>query len=309
MIVIADRTRRTNADGFILVAALWIIVALATLASIYAFYLNNTKQTFAANDDRVRAEAMISSSFALIAYRLLSTEKENPSNRGRINFRLGSANVTADFVPETTRIDLNAAPKELLAGLFVALGASSEAASVYADRIDEWRSSRGSQDDDAQSRYRDEGLGYGPPQAPFASVSELWLVRDLPHNMIERIIPYVTIFSGKAGIDLMDTTPTVIAALPGMTADRIKDLLNRRLAAPEDEKALRSLLTPLQTQYLSSKGAVTRTTIDINFDNGRRVEAEGVINITDQSRPPYQILYWRDDLDGAPLQGLAGVSP
>ncbi len=46
----------------------------------------------------------------------------------------------AEFRSEAARIDLNSAPKELLAGLFVGLGAPRPAADSYADRIIGWRS-------------------------------------------------------------------------------------------------------------------------------------------------------------------------
>ncbi len=45
-------------DGFIVVAALWILGALATLASIYSMYVANAATSVAVNDDALRAEAV-----------------------------------------------------------------------------------------------------------------------------------------------------------------------------------------------------------------------------------------------------------
>ena len=44
-------------DGFVLVAVLWILAALATLASIYSSYTVNTAAASLVADDRVQAEA------------------------------------------------------------------------------------------------------------------------------------------------------------------------------------------------------------------------------------------------------------
>src|SRR5205814_2073315 len=51
-------TRRN--DGFIVVAVLWILAALATLASVYAVYVSNTAFSSRVNDDRIQAQGLVS---------------------------------------------------------------------------------------------------------------------------------------------------------------------------------------------------------------------------------------------------------
>ena len=41
-------------EGFIVIAVLWILGALATLVSIYAIYVIDSAASFAAYDDRLR---------------------------------------------------------------------------------------------------------------------------------------------------------------------------------------------------------------------------------------------------------------
>ena len=48
--------RNRNADGFILVAVLWIIAALATLATIFSVYVINSATAFTVHDERLQAE-------------------------------------------------------------------------------------------------------------------------------------------------------------------------------------------------------------------------------------------------------------
>ena len=77
----------------------------------------------------------------------------------------------AEFNSETARIDLNAAPKELLAGLFVGLGAPRASADSYADRIIGWRiDARAGKSRDEPRIYRAAGLTYSPRGAPFQHV-------------------------------------------------------------------------------------------------------------------------------------------
>src|SRR5262245_28170855 len=124
-----------GADGFILVAVLWILGALATLVAVYSIYVSNTALALAVNDDAVRAESLVSASVELAAYQLLKVPTDQRPTRGAFNFRMGRAGVAVDFRSEASRIDLNEAPKELLIGLFAGLGAHPDDAGRYADRI------------------------------------------------------------------------------------------------------------------------------------------------------------------------------
>ena len=195
-------------DGFIIVAVLWILAALAVLASIYSIYVTNTVISLGVNDDRLQAEALVTAGLELTAYQLLAEKAETRPTQGAFRFRLGRSDVAVEFRSEAARIDLNMAPKELLAGLFAGLGARSADAEYYADRIVGWRK-KGEvegQNNEADA-YRTAGMSYGPRQGPFADVSELWLVMGLPPALVERALPFVTVFNGGADIDVIDAAP------------------------------------------------------------------------------------------------------
>ncbi len=284
-------------DGFIIVAVLWILGLLAALVSIYAIYVTNAAVSLSVNDDRVQAGALVSAALELTAYRVTADEKSPPTS-GNFAFRMGRSNVAVGFRSEASRIDLNAASKPLLAGLFTALGARDRDAEYYADRIVGWRSKSDSdgQDNEADA-YRNAGLSYGPRQAPFASVDELWLVLGIPPAMVEHALPFVTVFSGRSSIDVMDAPPEVVAALPGMSPDRLDAVLSQRGAG--NAQSLLGLLGPGQSDASTEGSSATRVTVSIDFDDGRRVGAEAVILPQQNAGRPYRILYWRDDFDGA----------
>ena len=164
---------------------------------------------------------------------------------GQFTARVGAAQLTIVFQTEAARIDLNAAPKELLAGLLVGFGASPLDAGGYADRIIAWRTQAAAQNidtDPENSLYRSAGLSYTPRHAPFTHVSELWLVQGIPPVLIERMLPFVTVFSGKAQVDVVDAAPQVIAALPGMTPEIVQAIVAARDAGTLDRKSLPGLL-------------------------------------------------------------------
>jgi general secretion pathway protein K len=285
----------TGQGGFIVVAVLWILSALAILAVVYALYVNQTAAAFVNQSDRVQAEELALAGVELVVYQLAATPAQ--ASHGSFGFRLGGADVAVNFRPENARIDLNAAPKEVLAGLFFALGASREDADSLADRIIVWRTppTPGTTDTEAQL-YRSAGKNYAPRRGPFQHVNELGLVLGLPSELVNRALPYLTVYSGLAEVNMRDAAPEVLAALPAMTPDILHIMLEQRDAAPLD--VLRTRLGSARYTTVEASKA-NRVTVDVRFDAKRRNHFEIVVlPLVDRDTEPFRILSWRDDLDG-----------
>jgi general secretion pathway protein K len=295
---------RPSSDGFIVVAVLWIIGALATLVAIYAIYVAGVASNISVSDDRLQSEALMTAALELAAIELTPTQGDKGLTHGQFTFRAGHANVVAQFKSESARIDLNQAPKELIAGLFEVLGAAPEQAKNYADNVIAWRTpSRPRSGDNEGSRYLAAGLGYTPRGGPFAHPDELWLVHDLPSDLVERAMPYVTVYSGVADVDALEAAPEVIAAQPGMTSDKLNALLQRRGMADAPSSPARSF-DPTGTSTETSKA--TRVSVDIYFENGRKVRSEAVISVSDSDDTPYRVLSWHDGFDDPMPEQSAG---
>lgn len=286
-------------DGFIVVAVLWMLGALATLASIYAVYVINTATAMGVNDQRVQAEGLMTAALELTTYRLTATDADNRPSRGEFAFRLGRAAVAVDFRSEAGRIDLNSAPKELLAGLFAGLGAKYSNAEYYAERVIGWRTAQDpDQRNEEASAYRTAGLAYGPRQGPFGHVGELTLVLGLPPFLVERALPFVTVFSGRAEVNIVAAAPEVVAAVPGMTADRLYAVLSQVGRGPQNAQFLQRLVGD-QSGITIEAGKTARVAVRMDFDIGHRVRGEAVILLgTNEAGEPFRVLSWRDDFDG-----------
>src|SRR3954453_6800570 len=295
---------RSGDDGFIVVAVLWILAALATLATIFSMYVINTATAFTVHDERLQAEGLARAALELSAYQATAAPQGQMPARGTFLFRLGNALVNAEFMSETARIDLNSAPKELLSGLFAGLGASRSQADGYADRILGWRSPP-PQDNSSNeaANYRTAGMLYGPRGGPFPHTGELALVLGIPEVMVERALPYLTVYSGQPQVAIFNASPQVLAALPGMDPQRLQAILVQRAAAPQNEQTAQALLAMLgagQT-FANAKGSKTlRVTARIAFDSGQRMTSEAVIFLLDSGTGPYRILTWHDDMDDTP---------
>ena len=118
---------------------LWILAALATLASIYSSYTVNTAAASQVADDRVQTEASIRAGVEMAVFRQLAAPEKARPARGGFDMRVGRTGVSVRFRSEGARIDLNAAPADLLTGLFTAVGVDSSRAETFAERIVGWR--------------------------------------------------------------------------------------------------------------------------------------------------------------------------
>jgi general secretion pathway protein K len=286
-----------DARGFIVVAVLWILAALSALVLIYLTYVTNTAVVVAGSTDRVQSEALVSAGVELAAYRLVDSERVRPTS-GTFNARVGAGQLSVTFRSEAARIDLNAAPKGLLAKLIVGLGASEANAASYADRILAWRSATEAGDDDPEnSFYRTMGSAYVPRHAPFPAAEELWLVRGIPPLVVEKMLPFVTVFSNLASVNILDAAPQVVAALPGITPENLQAVLSQRGDPALDP---RSLLAIAGGEGATLAGAnAYRITVGVELVSGRRSGAEVVILLLESGSEPYRVLSWRNASDGS----------
>ena|ERR1700722_2037620 len=286
--------------GFILVVVLWIFAALATLASTYSIYLGNAAFAAQINDDRLRIRNAISTGIELSAYQLLAVPERARPSQGAFTVRLARATIDASFVSEGARVDLNAAPKNLLEGLFAAVGADPSQAANFADRVIGWRKKADptGQNDEVEA-YKAAGLDYAPRQTPFQNVLELPLVLGLPPHIVERVLPLVTVYSGHPEIDIRVAPPEVLAALPNVTTDQLQKVLGARMQSPEDGEALLKLLGSAHALASDKPNPTARVRMQIRLDNGRAARAEVVILVMQNEDEPFRVLSWRDDSDGS----------
>jgi general secretion pathway protein K len=290
-------------DGFIIVAVLWILVALTTLVSIYTVYVINTAHAVGANEDRPRSEALATAALELTAYQADAIEGAKRPTTGNFSFRLGKARVSVDYLSDAARIDLNAAPKPLIAGLFSGLGAPSASAEEFADRIVAWRTSTNAGNASAlavdTAAYRAAGRSYRPRRGPFPHVGELWLVLGMPPDLVSKAMPYLTVYSGRPEINIVDAPPPVIAALPEMSPQRLFSFLNERAAGARGTQLLEALPQAARSAVTLDGSPSMRVSIKIQHDNGRPARVEAVILLLDDAAEPYRVLSWHNDYDDA----------
>jgi general secretion pathway protein K len=286
----------TRQDGFILVAALWMVAALAFLASAYAAYAVRTAPSGALPEERLRAEAAIRAGIDLCAFRQLSWPKAARPDAGAFSAQVGLNRIDVAYRSEAARVDLNAAPRELLAALFARLGAAPAVAGNLADRVVAWRGRLSDSDREREAAiYAKAGLGYRPFGAPFDNPLEIAWLPGMTPELAQRALSYLTIYGGK--LDPFAADPVVLAAVPGLTAAAARTFAALGSRPTRDAGALARIAGSARDYLSADPGNYVRAEIVASVGE-RRVRAEIVLKIPEAGPSPYEIMSWRDDFDG-----------
>src|SRR6516225_9089058 len=89
-------------QGFILVAVLWILSALAVLSAVYSVYVSDAAVAAHVTDDGVNAEAAVRAGVELAAYELTAApESSAPAQPAAATGSSGPAQLTA--APDSSR--------------------------------------------------------------------------------------------------------------------------------------------------------------------------------------------------------------
>jgi len=191
--------RRQDArDGFVLIAVLWILAALAGLIGAYVAYAVTMAQSSDFYLRRIGADAALSGALELAVYDLMRMEPQRRPPEGVLDYRIGDNRAQVRYASEAQRLDLNRASLDSLTSLFVEAGRGGAFSEKYAQRVVAWRQKSGGPGAAMEDlSYRAAGAAYMPRHGSFQSVEELWDVLDIPPDVVVRITPFVTVYGGR----------------------------------------------------------------------------------------------------------------
>jgi len=191
--------------GLALIVVLWAAVLLALIAGGVA-KLSRTDLNLARNlAESTQAELAADSALWTAVHMIINGGPQAWPPDGTVYaWRFGDSEVRVRVTDELGRIDINAAPPELLAALFVAAGTAPEEAAELADAVVEFR----------DQRVEDAGEAR-PSGVPFALTDGLAQIPGLPPELQNRIAEAITVYTGEAWPKLGVTSPLVLAATEG----------------------------------------------------------------------------------------------
>ena len=280
--------------GIALLLVLWVI-SLLTIIALGLTATQRTESTLAGNQltiMRFRAAADAGINWAVLKLltppTVLDEEVEDwiPDGQAR-TWDFAGQRLEIRLFNETSRIDLNTAPRNLLENLLAALELPEDEVSAIADAIEDWRDPddltalNGAEDGD----YEDAGLSYGAKDGPFDSVEELQLVLGVDRDLYRSLVPALTVDSRGNKLDQQFASTLVQAALRGITLDEAE------LKQAEKEALTGDAGT--ESASISRGGPYYRIRVTQLVEDGRGPTMEALVNVGIGGNRPFEVLWKR----------------
>ena len=216
-------------QGVALVLVLWVITLLTVIAGNFAFSMRSEARIAANLLQNAQAQAHADAGVQLAWFQLMKPIGSSgrwEANGASHEFMHDGVAVKVSIQDESGKIDLNAAPEELLKGLFKSAGLDDQASALLTAATLDWRTPgslkrlNGAKEED----YRAAGKNYGPPNAPFETIDELQRVLGMTPELYRKIAPALTIYSSVAPLE-------VLLAIPGVNLAMVEQFMLRRQEA------------------------------------------------------------------------------
>jgi general secretion pathway protein K len=273
-------------NGIILVTVLWLIALLAILAVAASVTFRSFSGVIAVERERLQADGLLTAGLEVAGGLVSSAGEDIPLNDVQSTVTMKTGLVRLRLSDEGGRIDIGQAPAELLTALMRAVGAPNP--DGLAKQIVDWRDDRGTAPANATQSNGDAK----PGAAPFSDVAQLAQVPGMRPEWVAAAAPLTTVFGGPT-INPLTASPSVIAALPGMTGDRVAAFLSARQIYPTDAARLTALLASAQAFVAVKAPQAVSVQLSAVLEDGYAAEAEAVIVCLKGDRAPYRVLSWK----------------
>jgi general secretion pathway protein K len=281
--------------GIALISVLWIIALLTVVAGALSFSVRSeTKLAHNLVATTIARHAAEGGIYLAIDRLLYGTERERQVDRAVYSVSIGEADVRVTVVDEAGKIDLNAAPPELLDGLLRMANVEAWQRRELVDAIQDWRDTddevrlHGAEDPD----YLAANKSYGAKDGDFATVDELQLVLGMSPQLFRKIRTALTVHSHQRGINPAAASRKVLLALPSArddTIDAYVELRERRLANAEPLPE-----PPMIDRRFLAGGAGDTYTIhaEARMRDGVAAELAVTVQLRSSADAPFVILSW-----------------
>jgi general secretion pathway protein K len=278
-------TRTDPRRGAVLMAVLWSISLLAALAMAASVTFRGFAGVMSVDRNRVERDALITAGLEVAAGVILDLGKTTPLIDIERTVALSSGAVNVRLSDEGGRIDVAKAPAELLAAMLRSAGAPPAAAESVAKTIIE---QRGNAPRSVPAAQRPPVLATTHEQA----LSNFGQIAGMRAQWLAAIAPLTTIY-GSETVNVLTAPRAVIAALPGVDANRLEAFLAERRVASSDTTRLTQMLGPAQA-YVSAKpqriAAVELRATLAHSQTNTIAGARAVIAVLPQDSEPYRVL-------------------
>jgi general secretion pathway protein K len=279
-------SRRRGERGAALLIVLWMILVLSLLAA--SFIATSRSDLLIARNmvESARARALAD---AGIARAVVGLGEPDMTLRWRSDgtpyrWPFGGGAVTVSIVSEAGKIDLNAAPAEMLIGLFAHAGADASLSQSLAQAALDRRLAQAP---------TPQTVGMIDPNEPaFAAIEDVGSLPGITAPLLQAVLPLVTVYSGTPTVDPMTAPRAVLMSLPGADPAEIDAFIAARYAQAQGSP----LAAPWPVSIARYLGgvAVQYATIraDAVTDTGARFVRDATVLVRDSQGAPFVVKRW-----------------
>jgi general secretion pathway protein K len=287
--------RRHQEQGVALVMVLWLIVLLTVIAASFSTH-SRVETSMAGNlIERQKAKLMVETGLnrALLELMVVNNELRWKTDGQVYELQDEQGNLRIAIRNTAGLLDLNKADRLYLSRLFTLLSDDPDAREGLADSLEDWRDNddlrrlRGAEDSD----YASAGYAYGTPDRDLESVDELGYVMGFDRQAVDKLRPYVTVYSDSNSVDFGSAPEALVALLQGDTA-LDGDVANAFGQVESDLVDINDING--QDEDGSAPGRRYRISIEAITAAGARSAIDVDIEMSNQPGAPYRILAWHD---------------
>ena len=283
-------SKPSTPHGIALVSVLWLLMLLSIIAISFGTTIRIEAKTTRNVMEYAKSRALAEAGVAAAIYQL-SRQTEDETEQPWITdgfaypLTVGDEQVFVTIFDENGKVDINHAETELMAAVLTASGIDPALVDIILNVIAKRREGdRESQADSAPSAST----------AKFESLGELRQALEIPADQFRRIEPYLTVYSGEAGVNPSTAPRDVLLALPNVDADQVRFLLEARTLRHQSEyRAPLPKLSNVERWLSEASGPVYTIRAEATVGDDTSFVREAVAWLGRESRVPYRYLDWR----------------
>jgi general secretion pathway protein K len=310
-----------------LLTVLWLSAALSAIAFSVATTVRGEIERSATSADGTRGYFLARGALQRALLWVQWMEYRNPDGTPRywapgmrrLHFEFPNGVAEVDFIPESSKLNVNTVKPEELFRMVIAAGGTPEQASEVAAAIIDWRSSVPGGVGAFDAYYQSQTPSFRARHTSLEEVEEILVVKgmtpDLFHGTFVRtaegrlqarpgLRDCLSVFSAGGAVDVNSAPPPVLAAV-GIPADVIESIVQMRRTVPfRDSEQLRMFgegMGPVLGRLMVGSGTIVtlRATARLRLPDGQLSDLRRSVAATVKFAPttkdaPYHILRWYD---------------
>lgn len=276
-------------SGIALMTVLWLLALLGIVTTMMTVRSVSTRRQIERYGEAVQMREALDGAIRFTLFPWIANPNKNSTAMSAEQL-VADLPIQVSIERESGRIDLNAAPKDLLAAFFEAGGWEVGRAQMLAARIQDWRDA-----DDTPESLGAEAPEYaaagrlGPRNAPFQSIGEVRRVLGA-ETIDARLINELTVYTHEPEPTRNLCRPTVCAALNAWA----------RQFAPSDKDSIKTDAAPTMTSLLHSRVSLIGEVIRVRAcaKGNRETPCRIMIGrLTGSVDHPLQVFEWSSSFD------------